>query len=331
MSDKGYIPISRRIFKHRFWCEEREYSRFEAWLDLLQSARFEDAKQYIGKYRSVIVKRGQLVASVRFLADRWKWSTKRVINYLSAIEKDGQISRETSKETGVTVISITNYDVYNKCYGLMETQEETGGKHYGNTTETKLNNINNLFKESNTSNEVSLKKAGDNSSPESPALEISDNQTSALNDEKTSAQNTPPPTPSPEADGQGVPPGADPQSGIAAHIAEQFGKFWDMYGKKTSPKDKCFQKWKKLSAADREAIFRTLPQYVANTPDKRYRKDPATYLNQRVWEFDELPDCRQNGFSKPPEPPKSRIQEAFDTLQRAKQMLRNEQYANNTD
>ena len=113
MSDKGYIPISRRIFKHRFWCEEREYSRFEAWLDLLQSARFEDAKQYIGKYRSVMVKRGQLVASVRFLADRWKWSTKRVINYLSAIEKDGQISRETPKETGITIISITNYDVYN--------------------------------------------------------------------------------------------------------------------------------------------------------------------------------------------------------------------------
>lgn len=150
----------------------------------------------------------------------------------------------------------------------------------------------NDYKESNTSNEVSPKKAGDNSSPESPTLEISDNQTSALNDEKTSAQNTPPPTPSPEADGQGVPPGADPQSGIAAHIAEQFGKFWDMYGKKTSPKNKCLLKWKRLSVADREAIFRTLPQYVANTPDKRYRKDPATYLNQRVWEFDELPDCR---------------------------------------
>ena len=43
----------------------------------------------------------------------------------------------------------------------------------------------------------------------------------------------------------------------------------------------------------------------------------------RTWE--------RNGFSKPPEPPKSRIRETFDTLQRAKQMLRNEQYANNTD
>ena len=58
---------------------------------------------------------------------------------------------------------------------------------------------------------------------------------------------------------------------------------------------------------------------------------PATYLNQRVWEFDELPNCRQNGFSKPPEPPKSRIRETFEALEHAKQMLRNEQYANNTD
>ena len=165
--------------------------------------------------------------------------------------------------------------------------------------ERPLTDTDNDYKESNTSNEVSLKKVGDNSSPESPALEISDNQTSALNDKKNSAHNTPPPTPSPEADGQGVPPGADPQSGIAAHIAEQFGEFWDMYGKKTSPKNKCLLKWKRLSVADREAIFRTLPQYVANTPDKRYRKDPATYLNQRVWEFEELPDCRHTADVKP--------------------------------
>lgn len=149
-------------------------------------------------------------------------------------------------------------------------------------------------KESNSSNEEFPKKAGDNSSPESHSGELSipGIQPSPLNDEKTSAHNTPPPTPSPRGTGQGVPPGADEQSGIAAHIAEQFGKFWDMYGKKTSPKNKCLLKWKRLSVADREAIFRTLPQYVANTPDKRYRKDPAAYLNQRVWEFDELPDYR---------------------------------------
>ena len=43
-----YIPISRRLFEHQLWCEERIYSRFEAWLDLIQSARFEDTKQLIG-------------------------------------------------------------------------------------------------------------------------------------------------------------------------------------------------------------------------------------------------------------------------------------------
>lgn len=165
---------------------------------------------------------------------------------------------------------------------------ETPKKPQENPTETPNVNVNDNVKESNTSNEVSLKKAGDNSSPESPA-EISNNQISALNDEKTSAQNTPPPTPSPQADGQGVPPRADPQSGISAHIAEQFGKFWDMYGKKTSPKNKCLLKWKRLSVADREAIFRTLPEYVKSTPEKQYRKNPETYLNQRTWEMEIIP------------------------------------------
>lgn len=43
----------------------------------------------------------------------------------------------------------------------------------------------------------------------------------------------------------------------------------------------------------------------------------------RTWE--------RNGFSKPPEPPKSRIRQTYDTLQQAKQMLRNEQPTDNSD
>lgn len=58
-----YIPISRRLFEHQLWCEERIYSRFEAWLDLIQSARFEDTKQLIGN-RFIEVKRGQILAFI---------------------------------------------------------------------------------------------------------------------------------------------------------------------------------------------------------------------------------------------------------------------------
>ena len=113
-----YIPISRRLFEHQLWCEERVFSRFEAWLDILQSARFEDTKQLIGN-RLIEVKRGQ-------------WSTKKVNNFLDLLIQDKMITKETPKETGQTVLTICNYDKYNP----KREEEETPRKQEGNTLET---------------------------------------------------------------------------------------------------------------------------------------------------------------------------------------------------
>ena len=38
---EGFIPISRKLFNNFLWEEKREFSRAEAWIDLLQLARFE--------------------------------------------------------------------------------------------------------------------------------------------------------------------------------------------------------------------------------------------------------------------------------------------------
>lgn len=126
-----YIPISRRLFEHHLWCEERIFSRFEAWLDILQSARFEDTKQLIGN-RLIEVKRGQMLVSLRYLAARWQWSTKKVGTFLELLIQDGMIMKETPKETGQTVITICNYDKYN----AQQPKEETPRKQEGNTLET---------------------------------------------------------------------------------------------------------------------------------------------------------------------------------------------------
>lgn len=135
---KYYIPISRRLFEHPFWCEERTYSRFEAWFDMLQSARFEDTKQLIGN-RLIDVKRGQLPISLRFLASRWGWSTKKVNSFLDCLILDKMIIKETPKETGQTVLTICNYDKYNgdSENGKQEKKqkgnnEETARKQQGN-------------------------------------------------------------------------------------------------------------------------------------------------------------------------------------------------------
>ena len=106
-------------------------SRFEAWLDILQSARFEDTKQLIGN-RLIEVKRGQVLVSLRFLSGRWQWSTKKVNNFLDLLIQDKMITKETPKETGQTVLTICNYDKYNP----KREEEETPRKQEGNTLET---------------------------------------------------------------------------------------------------------------------------------------------------------------------------------------------------
>lgn len=71
-----------------------------------------------------------------------------------------------------------------------------------------------------------------------------------------------------------------------------FADFWQAYDKKED-KHKCSQRWATLSLAERQAALSHLPSYVAATPDKRYRKNPLTYLNGKCWQDEALPTTRQ--------------------------------------
>lgn len=64
--------------------------------------------------------------------------------------------------------------------------------------------------------------------------------------------------------------------------AEEFEKFWNLYGKKEDRK-KCLTKWKNLKVKEKELIFKTVSNYVASTPDKQFRKNPLTWLNGECW------------------------------------------------
>ena len=68
----------------------------------------------------------------------------------------------------------------------------------------------------------------------------------------------------------------------AAPAAEpsDFEAFWDAFDKKED-RHKCTLKWKALDEADRAAALAHAPLYAKATPEKRYRKNPLTYLNGR--------------------------------------------------
>lgn len=65
-----------------------------------------------------------------------------------------------------------------------------------------------------------------------------------------------------------------------------FDEWWNAYGKKCGRK-KSEAKWNKLSSSQKIACMNATPAYVDATYDKKFRKDPLTYLNGECWN-DEL-------------------------------------------
>ena len=79
---------------------------------------------------------------------------------------------------------------------------------------------------------------------------------------------------------------------IATIKNEEFENFWNFYDKKVS-KMKTLKKWVKLSKEDIKGIKATLRDYIKSTPDKNFRKDPLTYLNNESWN-DEIINFKEN-------------------------------------
>jgi uncharacterized protein YdaU (DUF1376 family) len=62
-----------------------------------------------------------------------------------------------------------------------------------------------------------------------------------------------------------------------------FEKFWDLYDKKVDRK-KCESKWVRLTDSERDECIKKIPAYIQATPDKKFRRDPETYINNKSWE-----------------------------------------------
>ena len=110
--DKGFIKLSRSFFDNKIWQAARAFSECEAWLDLIQSARFEASPttSRIGCYE-VTWGRGQYPASNRFLAKKWGRSEQWVKSFLGKLKREKMITTDNAQ--GVNIISLVNFDKYN--------------------------------------------------------------------------------------------------------------------------------------------------------------------------------------------------------------------------
>lgn len=117
--------LSRKFFSNRIWEAARTFSECEAWLDLIQSARFEatDTIECIGG-REISYGRGQYPASIRFLAKKWSWSERTVRTFLSKLTKEKMITTDNSQ--GMNVITLCKYNEYNGSGTANNTPSDTG-------------------------------------------------------------------------------------------------------------------------------------------------------------------------------------------------------------
>lgn len=128
----GFLKLYRKFFLSDFWTEQREFSRAEAWLDLLNIVEFVRSSKFI-RGKRIDVEVGEVIASGRYLAERWQWSHKRVRNFLSDLERAHQITQRRAQ--GENIITLVKYAFYNSSVDSAGTPEGTSkgtsGAHRG--------------------------------------------------------------------------------------------------------------------------------------------------------------------------------------------------------
>tara|TARA_B100001093_G_scaffold113967_1_gene106263 strand:- start:405 stop:1112 length:708 start_codon:yes stop_codon:yes gene_type:complete len=85
---------------------------------------------------------------------------------------------------------------------------------------------------------------------------------------------------------------------IEVDIYPSFDDFWNLYDKKRGRRKQIKSKWSRLNQNTKEMIMMHLPKYIESTPDKSFRKDPQTYLNQEAWLDEIIIKNNNNGTTK---------------------------------
>lgn len=117
MAEWGHVKVSRKAFaQDEWWKEKRAFSKWEAWVDCIQMAAWRPRKFAIG-FEVEHLERGEFIASIRFLAKRWRWGKNVVQRWIEAAQKAGRLERLREGQGG-TVYLLANYELYQGLEGV---------------------------------------------------------------------------------------------------------------------------------------------------------------------------------------------------------------------
>lgn len=119
---QGWIRLHRQIMEGGLWDSKEPFDHRSAWVDLLLLANYQDKRIWVDG-NVVTVECGQVITSVRKLAERWRWGVNRVRKYLKTLESENMVHKTST--TKYTLINIVNYQKYQGFADLEETPTDT--------------------------------------------------------------------------------------------------------------------------------------------------------------------------------------------------------------
>lgn len=140
----GWIKLYRSIMNHWIWDVREAFCKRAAFVDLLMLVNKED-KEIEFDNKLILVKRGERITSLKYLSERWGWSTTKLNNFLKLLEEDKIISlKKDSRKTLIKVCNYQDYQVHISPEKNREKMEKSQQKNPENMPENINKNLKNL-------------------------------------------------------------------------------------------------------------------------------------------------------------------------------------------
>lgn len=139
----GWIKLYRSIMNHWIWDVREAFCKRAAFVDLLMLVNKED-KEIEFNNKLIMVKRGERITSLKYLSERWGWSTTKLNNFLKLLEEDKIITlKKDSRKTLIKVCNYEDYQVYISPEKTEKKRQKNAEKMEKNTNKN-LKNFKNL-------------------------------------------------------------------------------------------------------------------------------------------------------------------------------------------
>lgn len=121
---RGYFKVWRKIEDNAIWSSKEPFCKRAAWIDLLRMVWWKEKEYLLGK-NVYHLEPGEIIISIRYLAEHWRWSTKKVQDFLKVLLQLKQIT--TKIHPGGTQITVCHWEEYQQEGHAQDTQKLQGG------------------------------------------------------------------------------------------------------------------------------------------------------------------------------------------------------------